>query len=130
MRWAELLDSALLLLRERGEREGSALAGVALRRTGQIRKVAPHSIGYTAVATDATDGSESLLLQLDLWAPDYPTAVAMEREVRAALDRPVDFVGPLGFRMTSEYDDGRDGADADEGAAHRSIDFNLRAARN
>jgi hypothetical protein len=130
MRWPDLLESALELLRERSLMPGSALAGVTLRRTGEIRKAVPHSIGYTAIDTDAGDGWEGILLQLDIWGPGYPAVVAMEREVRRALDRPVDFMGPLGFMMTSEYDDGRDGADAEEGAANRSIDFNLRAARN
>jgi hypothetical protein len=123
VRWPDLLAAALARAAAR-----PALAGFVVRKAGQRRRGDVPCLTWTAVAAPRGDGTDTLLLQVGIWAPGPLDVIAAEREVRAALDLPAAGLTMDGLRVFSRYEDARDHEDAEEGASNRSIDFRLWAA--
>lgn len=122
-RWFDLIERVLTVLAAR-----PGLAGVPIRRTGEIREVVVPSLGWTNVVTTRGDGTEAVVLQVDVWAATFQALLDMEGEVRSALDRAVCF-SVNGLRILSVFQSMRIHPDATEGELHASLDFRLEAVQ-
>lgn len=127
MRWDDAVRAAVARLEADATLTG-LLGGAHVYRAGARRQPQIPSVEWFGITTRLEENTEPITVQFDIWARGYAAAVAIEGRLRALLhsDTPVDWAG---LKLWSQYQDGRDHEDPEPGVVHRSVDYELKPAR-
>lgn len=126
MIWVEGLQAVIDTLLE-DELLVEALGGDHVYRNGEHNEYRVPAIYWTVVWNRIDENTEPFMVQLDVFANDINSYIALEGRIRRLLHRDTPHE-VQGIPMLTQLDDARDHVDGED-YIHRSLDFRIEPAR-